>query len=144
MAANLLAINYFGDINIEHGGIFYRLDTWAKWGYQDVLRVVPASDAGCADNCYWIDHLVVNKPNDEQLASIFKSCGLDPELGTPADMVIESCMSYGHYEQHSSEIYQIGFKQSEYGEHIDVCKDHILRGNTDLRRFALRKFREYC
>ena len=144
MAANFRKIIYSGDINIEHGGMFYRLDTWGKDGYQDILRVVPASDAGCAENCFWIEHLVVNLKEGLEHRRALEASGLNESPDNPPEAEIEAYVGYGLYEQYTSSLFQFGFKQSEYGEPIKVAKSHILRGNTDLRRFALRKFREHC
>ena len=50
---------YSGDINIEHGGVFYNLDPFED-GYVDAVRLQPCSAAGGPDNCYWIEHLSIS------------------------------------------------------------------------------------
>lgn len=50
--------HYRGDKNIEHGGVFYNLDSFED-GWVDVFRLQPCSDAGGPGNCYWYEVLSV-------------------------------------------------------------------------------------
>lgn len=50
--------HYHGDVNIEPGGMFYNLATFAE-GHVQVVRLQPCSDAGGPDNVHWIEHLTV-------------------------------------------------------------------------------------
>ena len=54
-------LHYSGDVNVEYGGMFYRLDTWID-GYVDVVRVVSCTDAGGPDNMWWVETLSVMVP----------------------------------------------------------------------------------
>ena len=51
-------MNYFGDVNIEHGGVFYTLKGYRD-GYVSAVRVTACSDAGGPDNCFWMEHLTL-------------------------------------------------------------------------------------
>lgn len=59
--------HYSGDVNIEHGGMFYNLATWED-GYVECWRCQPCSDAGGPDNMYWIEHLSVSVGGHAMLA----------------------------------------------------------------------------
>lgn len=128
---------YTGDVNAEYGGLFYTLADFAH-GYANAVRIQPCSDAGAADNCYWVEQLSVHFPSDPaELASAFDCCGIDPaELNEAQRMLatVEACVSYGHYEIDSSECVQIGARQSDSGEPIHA--DTILRAHADIGRYA--------
>lgn len=144
---------YNGDINIEHGGYFYALDTW-KWGYVDVVRVTPCSDVGGPDNVFWIETLTVNIPEGEKLKSALETCGwLSGKQGTEYNemtlaqrrhVIVDACVSYGHYDQHSSEMIRIGppdpFHRRSNDPEWDAPKKY--RANTSLERLAREKYRE--
>jgi hypothetical protein len=51
--------HYSGDVNIEHGGMFYSLANF-EFGYVDAVRVTPCSDAGGPDNVFWVEQLTIN------------------------------------------------------------------------------------
>lgn len=121
-------INYFGDINIEYGGTYYDPETL------DAVRVTPCSDAGAADNCYWVEELTIIIPQDT--ASVLACAGYTQEqIAEHPNLLIEACLCYGSYDQHSCVVVQIGYKQSEYGEPIKA--DVIKRANASLRKYAL-------
>lgn len=146
---------YSGDINIEHGGFFYALDTW-KDGYVDVVRVTPASDAGGPDNVFWIDVLTVNIPKGEKLKEALESCGwLSGDQGVMYNkmtlakrkhVIVESCVMTGVYDQHSSQMIRIGPPDPFHVKSKDKEWDAPIkyRANVSLRNLAREKCRTDC
>lgn len=137
-------IHYFGDCNIREGGYFYTLNNW-KWGYVDVMRVTPCNDWGAADNCYVLENLVVNlRTESNELASILAVCGFAvadlPKGVESKHMQVEAHVGYGAYDRIGMQVVQIGAKQREYGEPVQV--NHVLRGNASLRKYARQLFKE--
>jgi hypothetical protein len=129
-------IFYMGDRNIENGGYFYTLENM-KWGYADVVRVTPCSDAGAADNCYWVESLTVNiREKPEELKRVLDTCGITelPKTAARKHMLIDAHIAYGAYDTNKSEVVQVGAKQSEFGEPIHANK--VIRGNASLYRYA--------
>ena len=137
--------HYTGDLNIEHGGAFYSLENW-DWGYAEYVRCTPCSDAGAADNCYWVDKGTVNfnfdKPEwvEDKFKSALDCCGMIIEewrnLSEAAQhhTAFECLLSYGAYEKEDEILVELG--QYWYGEKIAGAKK--LRGNTDLRKYVRR------
>lgn len=68
--------HYNGDVNIEHGGTYYALDTF-KYDYVDAVRVTPCSDAGGPDNVFWVETvtIILRDPDSEQAKRALDSCG---------------------------------------------------------------------
>lgn len=144
---------YNGDVSIEHGGFFYALDTW-KWGYVDVVRVTPTSDVDGPDNVFWIEKLVVNIPKGEKLKDALRTCGwMDNPLrkefaeltvARRRHVIVDSCVSVGIYDQHSSEMIRIGPPDPFHGRSNDPEWDAPTkyRANTSLERLAREKCRE--
>ena len=136
---------YSGDINLEYGGLFYRLDN-IKWGYADALRVTPCSDAGGQDNAYWIEELTVNLPDDkrhpERREDILASCGIDtlPKGRAGLHMLVDACVGYGSYDIEQSDVVQIGKAPDVVGTRCDIVRPTvILRGNASLRRYVRKR-----
>ena len=146
---------YFGDVNIEYGGLFYEVANWVKEGYANAIRVTPCTDAGGPDNLFWVDELTVCRPSynyithesaEDRLQRAMDSCGPSVEEYaklTKAQKVhaeICACVGYGLYDQMGSEMVQIGAGRSPFfnyrGEWQDPKPDRVLRGNTSLRRYA--------
>lgn len=63
-AAKRTRWHYSGDVNIEHGGMFYNLSTFGE-GYVSVVRCQPCTDAGGPDNCFWVEQLTANVCNTD-------------------------------------------------------------------------------
>lgn len=149
---------YCGDINIEHGGYFYSAAEW-KHGYAEAVRVVPCSDAGAQDNCYWIEELTVLIPDsNEKLLDVLKVCGWSvdgngniydshsntdiADRGTAAyrAAVIDACIAHGAYDQDSSTCVSIGKPDPEYRGREPIEPDTVLRANTSLERYVRRNY----
>lgn len=97
---------YQGDINIEHGGYFANLSTWS-WGYVDVIRVTPCSDADGPDNEFWIEVVNVNLPGTKAaikgiLFNTFGQAAVDEYRASKPRvrkaMLVDACLSYGKYD----------------------------------------------
>lgn len=150
---------YMGDVSLEHGGAFFRLDSrnWDEYGYGEAVRVTPCSDAGGQDNAYWIEDITILKPEREsELKSILDTIGLCMEDGHLVDSwrgttikagtaafrlaIAYACLSYGKYDINQSETIQIGKDSPFYDGREPVRPDRILRANTSLERFVRREF----
>lgn len=141
-------IFYTGDINAEHGGMFYTLEG-VKWGYVDALRIVPCSDAGGPDNLFWLERLTINLREGAALAPILECCGIGrDELArlTPAQRVhasIRAHESYGAYDPDGTEVVRIGppcpfFDHRREWESPKI--DRVLRAGSSIGRYAKRLF----
>jgi hypothetical protein len=154
---------YSGDINVEHGGTWYKLNRkeWDSYGYCSAIRVTPCSDGGAQENAWWIEELTVIKPEkDSELKSILDTCGwiIDSESGDivstyRADTVAkkgtaafrwaiaESCVGYGKYDIINSETVQIGKKAEFNGyRHEHAEPSTVLRANTSLERYIRKNW----
>jgi hypothetical protein len=154
---------YSGDINVEHGGVWYKLNRkdWDSYGYCSAIRVTPCSDGGAQDNAWWVEELTVLKPEKEsELKSILETCGwfIDPETGDivstyRADTVAkkgtaafrwaiaDSCVGYGRYDIINSETVQIGKKPEGKRPYWEQAEPSIiLRANSSLERYVRNNF----
>lgn len=164
--------HYLGDINIEHGGMFYNLATFED-GHVECWRLQPCSDAGGPDNVYWIEKLsvIIHEPLDnvfagvgdtlaqrsahrelhhlphaERVESALRCVGYDsPDMLADWDkrttaerrhIVVYACVSYGHYDQDSSELISVGRRDSYVTREGSFTPATILRSNVNLRRYV--------
>jgi hypothetical protein len=143
---------YSGDAHVEHGGCWYALDTW-KWNYVDCVVVTPCSDAGGPSNCWWIETLTVNIPEDAaKVHDAMHSCGWLPQnldKLSPAEMrhaIFDACKNYGLYDKVSGHMVRIGGPDQFYkGREGEFNPDKVLRGNSSLDRYVrsvVRKLKE--
>jgi hypothetical protein len=144
-------IQYHGDINPEYGGYFYSLKDVAS-GYASVVRIDPCSDAGLAENEFWIECLTVNFPeSDEEKSEVLAVIGLtlaevEKEKGTDAyyATIINACLAYGRYDNDSSESVRIGARDAYAENHLkesDITKR--LQHNAKIGNYARKVAREY-
>ena len=133
---------YRGDGNPECGG--YLVNTsGAQWGYAEVTRITPCSDAGGPDNCFWVENLTVNLREGAALDSVLSTCGQDVESlpKQPAQrlaVVIDCHVAYGAYDKESGALVRIGkpdpfHRDSEAREWQPEVQ---LRGNASILRYA--------
>ena len=143
--------HYTGDLHIENGGTFYNLKNW-DWGYAEFVRCTPCSDAGAADNCYWIDRGTVNFDFKNPVWVKGSFCAALDCYGqtiedwrkqseaTQRHMAFEVLLSYGLYEADHTETVELG--PYFYGEKLwngdDPVETKKLRGNASLRRYVRR------
>lgn len=132
---------YSGDVSIEHGGVFYCLDSW-QLGYVDALRVVPAYDAGGPDNVFWIEGLTVNLRTGARLASVLQCSGLSadtmPTGAAYRHAIVEAHIAYGAYDCEPMATIQIG-PDCPFSSHRECPPiTHYLRASVNLRRLARR------
>lgn len=152
-------IVYSGDINVEHGGVWFKIDPrdWDEYGYCSAVRVTPCSDAGLQENAWWIEELTIIKPRSEtELSGILNTCGwmiytesgdiiasgngeVLAKKGTAAfrRIVAEATLGYGLYDVTGSETVQIGREADGSGER--VTPDTVLRSNASLERYVRRE-----
>lgn len=151
-------IVYQGDVNLENGGVFFKLDRkdWDEYGYTSAVRVTPCGDAGAQDNAFWIEELTINKPEGDRLKECLKCFGwlsqqedgsiiishsgdVVAKPGTDAHRlaVMDACVGYGYYDVINRETVQIG-KEADSGSEADVEPDTVLRANTSLKNYVRR------
>lgn len=150
---------YVGDMNIEHGGFFWRCLDW-KHGFVEAVRVMPCSDAGAQDNCYWVETLTVILPGDKELPVVLRVCGFELEAGTGAIVdpgrgteiakagteayraaIVEACVAHGSYDIEQSTCISIGAPDPEYSGSEPVEPDIVLRANRSLKRYVRKCLR---
>lgn len=132
---------YSGDVSIEHGGMFYCLDSW-QWGYVDALRVVPVSDAGGPDNVFWLEKLTINLRTGAELDSILQTSGWTrediPKGAASRHFLVQAHVSYGAYDCESVATARIG-PACPYSSHRECPPiTHYLRASVDLHKLARR------
>lgn len=133
-------IFYSGDVNIEHGGYFYDFTGW-QWGYVDVTRVQPCSDAGGPDNQFWVESLTVNVRKGAALEEVLSCCGLTidtlPKGAARRHALVDCHLAYVTYDQEWSEAVQVGAVAEPCGSGFDPVRiDKKLRGNASLYNCA--------
>lgn len=146
-------ILYHGDLNPEHGGYFYTLSD-AEYGYASVVRITPCSDAGLAENEFWIERLNVNFPGDEiEEAEVLSVIGLtladvEAQRGTDeyCSTIINACLAYGKGERcQPDEAVRIG-KRDEFAR--ECLKDSQitkrLPHNALIGNYARKIARDFC
>lgn len=138
--------HYSGDINIEHGGVFYTLEN-LKYGFFDAVSVQPCSDAGAQGNAWWITCGSVYVPTDNDkmlsaLASVLDSNKRESEslhwLLTDecyAHILFQACFSYSGIEKDFDEVVQIGPKED--------CRDYVeptiqLKAGASLKHYVTK------
>lgn len=139
--------HYSGDVNLEHGGVFYDLSNWSH-GYASAYRVVPCSDAGGPDNEFWIEELTVNRQFGRKEITQALDCigmqGTKYEALTrarQAHVLFDALLSYGRYDQMNSRRVRIGKEPDKWSlkpQWDNTEPDIILRGNTSLDRYVRR------
>lgn len=132
---------YSGDRSIEHGGMFYCLDTW-QWGYVDALRVVPVSDAGGPDNVFWTEELTINIRTGADLDSILQTSGWTrediPRGAQGRHWLVSAHASYGAYDVQSVATVRIGPACPFSSQRECPPITHYLRASVDLFKLARR------
>lgn len=146
---------YSGDVNIQNGGYFFSLGDWQD-GYADVVRVMPCSEGGGQDNCFWVEELTVHVPDDLSQTLLCLGLALDAQgniveksrhnivaaPGTEAfqSVVIDACVAHGNYDQDSSLCVSIGKPDPSYSGIDPVTPDLVLRSDASLDRYVRKNF----
>ena len=158
----MVRYKYCGDVNIEHGGYFYSIQKNAcneEISWVDAVRVVPCSDAGAQDNCFWIEELTIivhDVTDTSKIKNIISCCGwaldsggniIDEHQGTVVaqlssrayrSAIVEACIGYGSYDINSTICVSIGKPDGDCQD--PVKPDLILRGNASLERYVRKNF----
>ena len=128
--------NYFGDVNLEYGGYFYKA---SEWGYADVIEVIPCSDAGCQGNAWWVSQgIVTREVSDETLNSALSSIGFSGEVTD--NVRVEALVAYCGIERDGPDVVQIG-PDDAYARNL-VEPSIRLRSNATLENFV-RKWADW-
>lgn len=159
---------YSGDMNLEHGGLFWRpgsRDPFPEADYVEAVQVTPCTDAGGPDNLFCIESGSIYMPRDGYETAL-DSCGYTlhvTEYGTHKlidasgarlllnsghglALLVDAFWGYGGMERdamNGERYVQIGRPDRHHdydgpGWHPDP--DYILPGNSKLSRFVRREF----
>jgi hypothetical protein len=133
---------YSGDVDLRHGGSFYKNDLGHLVG---CVRVIPESDMGGPDNIFRIEVGDIFIPEQaDRRKSALEFIGADLESPARVDL-IHAFGAYEGIEIDSWSYVQIGFRVDEFwqGEgrgYVLPKIDHKLRSNANLRNFVRRTF----
>lgn len=127
---------YYGDINLEYGGIFY---TDRQFDYFDAVRVTPCSDAGCQDNVFWIESGSIVVPKPEKVEEALRSCGITTHQDVNDHELACALASYGYFETDTTETIQIG-PDDPYHRGETVRPTTKVRAGTDLEKWVRRHY----
>jgi hypothetical protein len=129
---------YSGDVNIEHGGLFWRED--GADDYVLAVCVSPCSDAGGPTNMFWIEVGSIYMPTDPDKRKRALDCIGASSDNPTRDELVHAFHAYSGIDADDRRTVQIG--KPERGSHewggFEVTDQ--LRGNTSLARFVRREF----
>lgn len=130
---------YIGDINLRHGGYYWRED--GADDYVLAVRVTPCSDAGGQDNLFQIESGSIYIGTDAtRIASALDCIGATPDTATRAQ-VVDALLAYGGIETDSETIVQIGKRDTDASPNgWNPEPDVTLRGNAKLRLYVKREY----
>lgn len=146
--------NYRGDINLAHGGYFWKED--GQDDYVLCVDITPCSAAGGPDNVYHIGVGIIYLPTDKaKRKSALDCCGwlqVEPD-GTPLDRdgrplpsrvaraaLVDAFKAYHGVEVDEVNIVRIGPKDPDaYGWCADNEPDFVLRSDAKLENFVRRE-----
>jgi len=97
--------NYIGDVNLEHGGMFFNLEDW-QYGYVSVLEVIDLGSATGFDGAYLVEHKTVYIDQLDKNKSALECSGWDKLPGRTSDSrkmaLAEAVCRYGYYDPDDS------------------------------------------
>jgi hypothetical protein len=133
--------NYNGDINLEHGGLFWRED--GADDYVLAVRVTPCSEAGGPNNLFHIEQGSVYLPNDSAKRNqALNVIGQTLENATRRDLV-ESFVAYHGIDRdcrNGEQVIQIGKPETDLrSDGWSPKPDITLRGNASLANYVRRE-----
>jgi hypothetical protein len=134
--------NYNGDINLVHGGYFWRED--GSDDYILCVRVQPCSDAGGPDNLFWIERGAVYMPDDpDKRRQALQVCGWEKEEKPCREMLVDAFLSYGNFDRDSmngTTVIRFGPAQPASREFGTIEPNVILRANASLKKYIKNNF----
>lgn len=146
--------NYSGDINIEHGGMFWRED--GAEDYVLAVRVTPCSDAGGPNNLYDIETGSIYLPPEPAKVASAVSCvgytiNANGDLETGREvlkkgsreyrwLIVEAFCAYAGIDRDIETVVRIGPKEDVAFYGWNPEPDTILRSNAKLANYVRREF----
>lgn len=127
---------YLGDINVEHGGYWFKPGVWED--IVDVIEVIPDTDMGGADNVFHISCGIVHINKENFIRDrVLKNLGW---LGTveeaPFQTLVEAFKNYYGVEAEGQETIRIG-NIDPLTQPATVKEDWIfqIRGTNKLKNY---------
>lgn len=153
--------NYSGDINLEHGGLFWREPEEGFTDYVEAVEVIPVSDMGGPDNEWLILRGSIYMPR-EKYGWALETCGYKLAasgkslLAYASDpipvaskqglaVLVNAFRAYYGIDEPSKYGVRIGKTEPQNnwrGGYDAMGIDYELRGNSSLLRFVRREFLE--
>ena len=128
------AWQYCGDINIRHGGYYWREDGASD--YVLAVECIPCSVAGGPDNQFFITIGSVFLGDENKQSEALTCIGIDASEATRAHYV-DAAMAYRGIESDENYVLQIGAKPESHGPGWHECDDPLItHGNCKLRKYV--------
>lgn len=135
--------HYTGDVNLECGGSFFDLSTFAD----DYVEVIQVTDLGSAigyDDAYLIERGSLYLGNPAHIKAALDSCGwINGDLDLATDdgklMLCEAVLGYMSADNYYRETVVIG-RDADMMHREGWKADKRLRAGTNLRNYVMREF----
>ena len=128
--------HYFGDINIKHGGYFWRED--GADDYVLCVRLTPCSDAGLPDNQYWLECGPVYLGCSDTLRASLECVGQNmasvqelPENQQRA-IIVDAVLSYAGLDGSDQHVMQVGPIDPDHSGEMPLTPDIRLPADADI------------
>lgn len=128
--------NYNGDVNVEHGGYWWRQER-PDDDYAEVVDVIPESDMGGPDNVFIITAGVVYLGNENALESALKYYGYNGDTPSLSEKV-GAMMSYAGMDTDYTDVIRIG-EPDPYARDSNYEPEQI-HGNWKMKNYIKRNY----
>lgn len=133
--------NYIGDVNIRHGGFYWRDEENASHRV-DIVQVVPWRDAGCPDNLFQIKVGVIDLSREDLLSEALRISDRSIEPSADRGACVDAMLgAFGLDDLGEDWTLRIG-KHDETWSGVCESPDplDVLRAGTSLRKWIEREY----
>jgi len=130
--------NYNGDMNLENGGYFWRMNN-PDDDYADIVDVVSESEMGGPDNIFLIEVGTVYF-NPKTRKSALDCCGYADDETLTTSLLIDAYKAYGGVEGDYSVVIQIGKDDPHRPRDSNFPDIEQIQGNWKLENYVKREF----
>lgn len=132
--------HYLGDVNIRHGGFYWRNDAVHEDSVH-VVKVIPYRDADGPDNLFRIKVGLLEIPEEPKVTEALAFIGLTRE-NTQREDVIAALVSFYGIDDDEDYVLRIGTPDPHWEgrEENNPQPEVILRSNTSLRKWITREY----